>query len=345
MLWALIMAGGWGTRLWPLSTQKNPKPFLKILPGGKSLFEESLRRVRKIVPNDRIFVIGNEKHLAQMRRQGRGLLRNQMIGEPEAKNTAPTVALAAHLISEMDPFATLLVLPADHLICNENQFKIACQKAQKIANQNQSFCIFGVKPSFPADSYGYLEQGRKVCDGIFELKRFVEKPSRKKAQQFLKTGRFHWHAGIFLAPVQVILESVEKAAPKILSIVKRLTVKNGTLASRKAFAALPNISVDYAILEKLKKAHMVAGKFDWCDVGTWKTFELLWARDSNGNARFGNLAAVDSKSNIVYSPKKKMVLFGVENLVVIDTSAATLIAQKDVSESMRKLVDCCSKGK
>ncbi len=337
MLWTLVMAGGWGTRLWPLSTRKIPKPFLKILPGEKSLFEECVRRVRAIVPAGRILIIGNENHLGLMRAQAKGIPARQIIGEPESKNTAATVALAASLIAEKDPFASLLVLPADHLIRQEKKFRAAVEKARSAALRNQSFCVFGVRPGFPSDSYGYLERGAKLSDGIFELKRFVEKPSGKKAQEFIKTGRFDWHAGIFVAPASVILDAVGKSAPKILKLIKRLKIKNGKIVSRGIFARLPNISIDYAVLERLKRACMVAGTFDWCDVGSWKVFDGLWPKDKDQNVYFGTLNSVDGRSNIVYSPNQNVVIFGLNDLVVINTPKALLITNKNASESMRKL--------
>lgn len=280
------MAGGHGTRLWPLSTPKRPKPFLKLIPGKKTLLEETFLRLKSIVPARRVFLIGNQEHLTLLRKFGSQVPKNQIIGEPVLRNTAATVVLAASLISKKDPKALLLVLPADHWIGKPAHFRNAVKKAVRVSNTRQQFSIFGVKAAFPSSSYGYLKAGRKISDSVYRLEQFVEKPSTEKAKRFLKTGKYFWHAGIFLVPTSVILESVKRFKPVLFRWISKMSVRNGKIASRAAFSKLPQISFDYAVLERLKKANMIDSNCDWSDVGTWETLADLWSKSSHFNSEF-----------------------------------------------------------
>ena len=345
MLWTVVMAGGWGTRLWPLSRKRTPKPFLKLLPGRGSLLEETIKRLNPLIPASRILIIGNQEHLAGLRKHAPKIPRNQIIGEPVSRNTAATVALAASLISKRDPSATLLILPADHWISDKKKFHQAVKTAARISNLKKSFSVFGVKPTFPSSSYGYVKAGKKVSGSIYHLQKFVEKPSVKHAKKFLSTGKFFWHAGIFLASAKTILDSVRQFTPAFFLRILRLSVQNGKIVPKKSFHALPSISFDYAILEKLKNAYLIRGDFDWCDVGTWKSFDGLWPKDGFQNAAMGSYLAFDSRGNIVYSKNKLICLQGINDLVVIDTPDALLVSRKDSAEEVRKVVMNLSKKK
>ncbi len=345
MLWAVVMAGGWGTRLWPLSRRKIPKPFLKLLPGRDSLLEETVKRLNPLIPASRILIIGNQEHLAGLRKHAPKIPRNQIIGEPVSRNTAATVALAASLISKRDPSATLLILPADHWISDKKKFHQAVKTVARISNQKGIFSIFGVKPTFPSSSYGYVKAGKKVSSSIYHLQKFVEKPSVKQAKKFIKTGKFFWHAGIFLAPARTILDSVRQFSPALFLRVLSLNVQKGKVVPQKLFHALPSISFDYAILEKLKNAYLIRADFDWCDVGTWKSFDGLWPKDGSQNAAMGSYLAFDSHGNIVYSKNKLICLQGINDLVVIDTPDALLVSRKDSAEEVRRVVMNLSKKK
>ena len=343
MLWAVVMAGGRGTRLWPLSRRKTPKPFLKLLPGRDSLLEETIKRLAPLIPNNRILVIGNQEHLQGLKKHAPKIPQNQIIGEPVSRNTAATVALGASLISRRDPNATILFLPADHWIGDKTKFHQTIKTAVRISNQKKSFSIFGVKPTFPSSSYGYIKVGKKVSNSVYPLKQFVEKPSVKRAKQFLRTGQFFWHAGIFLAPAKTILDAVRQLMPAFFLRILSLNVRKGKVIPSKIFAALPNISFDYAILEKLKDAYLVRGDFNLCDVGTWKSFEDLWPKDGFQNSAMGSYLAFNSRGNIVYSRNKLICLQGIHDLVVIDTPDALLVSRKDSAEEMRKVVMNLSK--
>ena len=283
------MAGGHGTRLWPLSTPKVPKPFLKLIPGKKTLLEETLLRLKSMVPVSRIFLIGNQEHLTLLRKFGSRIPKNQIIGEPVLRNTAATVALAAALVSQKDPKALLLVLPADHWMGKPTRFQSAVKRAARFSNAHQQFSIFGVKATFPSPSYGYLKAGRRISRfsrSIYHLDQFVEKPSVEKAKRFLKSGKYFWHAGIFLAPASVILDSAKRFKPALFRLISKMSIRNGKIIPRAVFSKLPQISFDYAVLERLRHASMIYSDCDWSDVGTWETLADLWSKSSHFNSTF-----------------------------------------------------------
>ncbi len=362
MLWALVMAGGLGTRLWPLSRKKLPKPLLKLIPGRKSLLEETIHRLSPLISPSRMIVIGNQEHLRAMRACAPKVPKSQIIGEPLSRNTAATVGLGASLIFKRDPKAVILVLPADHWIGKPKKFLGTVKTAARMANRTNLFSIFGVKPTYPSSSYGYLRAGKKITKkgtgrkyclspffgetgnvpgtavDVYELKQFVEKPSSKRARAFLRTGKFFWHAGIFLAGAKTILDSLIEYSPRLAWRVAKLSVRKGKVLPRFEFSSLPNISIDYAVLEKLPKAYLVRGDFDWCDVGTWQSFEGLWPKDRFENAVLGSCVALNSEGNIVYSRNKFVCLQGVKDLVIVETPDALLVSRKDSSEEMRKVV-------
>jgi mannose-1-phosphate guanylyltransferase len=344
MLWALVMAGGRGTRLWPLTDERTPKPLLELLPGKKSLLKETLKRINAIIPPSRVLIVANQEHLSQIRRHAGRVPKQQIIGEPCSRNTAPTIGFAASLIFKRDPAATLLVLPADHWIEPEDKFHQAVKEAAKLSIKSSQFVIFGARPTHPSASYGYLAPGKKVNRLCYQLKGFVEKPDRARAQKLLKAGCL-WHAGIFLAPVRTILDSLEKKSPAISKYLGKLTVKAGKILPEKVFRAFPDISIDYAVLEKLKNAFLVKGEFEWCDVGTWKSFEDFWTKDKAGNAVLGSCFPFEAGSNVVYSKNKPVCLVGVKDLVVINTPKALLITKKDTVEQVRKVAINFKKNK
>ena len=285
-LWALVMAGGHGKRLWPLSTPKKPKPFLKLIPGKKTLLEETLLRLKSVIPAKQIFLIGNQDRLALLRQFGSPVPKEQIIGEPVLKNTAATVVLAASRIAKKDPEALLLVLPADHWIGNVSRFQSAVKKAAHASRVRGQFSVFGIKATSPSSSYGYLKAGRKVSDSIYHLDQFVEKPPAERAERFLKTGKYFWHAGIFLAPVSEILNSAKRFQPVLYRLINKMDVRNGKIFPSRLFSKLPQISFDYAVLERLKNADMVYSDCDWSDVGSWESLADLWAKSGRVNSSF-----------------------------------------------------------
>lgn len=343
MLWTLIMAGGRGTRLWPLADGKTPKPLLKLIPGQPSLLRQTLDRLKGLVPPERIWVFTGQEYLEAIRRSSKGIPEDQVVGEPAARNTAPTIALAASLILSRDPQAQLLVLPADHWIDPKTKFHQTVRTALALVSQTQAFAIVGIPPDFPSTSYGYLTLAKKVRSHCYQLKRFVEKPNLKRAQKLVREGCL-WHAGIFLAPVRAILNELRRYAPAIREGAAKLEVREGRVVPERIFKSLPDISMDYAVHEKLREAYVVRGEFKWHDIGIWKSFEALWPQDRFGNAVYGTSRFLNASKNIVYSKAKPMCLVDVNDLVVVDTPHVILVAKKSSSEDIRKAAEMSPSG-
>ena len=256
MLWALVMAGGRGTRLKPL-TLKTPKPLLKLFRGEQSLLSETLKRIAPLVPSSRTLVIGNQEFIRALRKVARRVPRSQVIAEPVSRNTAATVGLGAAHILKWDSDARVLVLPADHRIRNKRKFQIAVKQAETLAMRTNGFSILGIRPTSASSFYGYIEMGKRISDSAFRLKRFVEKPNERRARRFVRSHRFLWHAGIFLAPAKTILRSIEHYQPRLASRLRTIYVKGGAVRPQAAFKKLPDISIDYAVLERVKSASLV----------------------------------------------------------------------------------------
>ncbi len=338
-LWALVMAGGSGKRLWPLSTQAEAKPFLKLIPGKGTLLEETLKRISGVIPTEKIWVIGSESHLPKLRELAPQVPAAQILGEPYSKNTAATVGLAAKLIAQVDPEGLLLVLPADQQIRHPKRFHAAIRIASEVSRKQNGFSIFGIEPEFPSSSYGYLELGKPLSRFTFGLKRFVEKPTPSRARGFLRSGRFLWHAGIFVAPVEKILESLKQNEPHMFKNISKLQITGGCVRPKNQFARIPSKSIDYAVLERLKHAFAIRCKFGWNDVGTWDSLAEFWGWDSARNASFGRLHVRGAKGNLVCVPKKRVCLNEVDDLVIVDTQDTLFISRRGNSEKLRSVVE------
>lgn len=343
MLWALIMAGGWGTRLWPLSNHSHPKPLLKLIPGCDTLLNETLKRLLPIIPSSRTYIFGNAEQLNALKKSAKQIPQNQIIGEPVSRNTGPTVALGASLILKRDPQAMILILPADHWMSDKSAFQKAIRIAARYSDESEQFSIFGIKPKFPSSSYGYILMGKKCAPSVYDARTFIEKPPVRRAKKFVRSGKYLWHAGVFMASGANILASVARYAPQLARRLSKVKIKNGKFINPKAFHQLPNISFDYAVLEKIRNAALIKCDFDWCDVGTWKAMERVWPQDSAKNSAFSSCVSIDATGNIVYSKNKLVCLQSVHDLVVVDTPGALFVGRKDAGEAMRKVVQAVSK--
>ena len=340
-VWALIMAGGQGTRLWPLSRPENPKQFLTLF-GQKSLIENTVARVSKIVPHKRILIITDAENQSRIRRLFPKIPSGHIIGEPVSRNTAATVALAAALVERQDPDAVLSVFPSDHVILGQRLFERSVKLAVSWARRGEGHVLFGVKPTFPSTAYGYVEAKDRIGrENVFLVKRYIEKPPYRKAVRLYKNRRYFWQSGIFVFRAATILNSLRRFLPwhyrvaiKIASDWK-MTQKRFPHAGH--FARLPSISLDYGVMEKLKEIYMVPAAFDWNDIGSWNALESIWAKDASGNAHFGRVLADDAKGNLIYSKSRLIALLGVHDLAVIDSGDAVLVCPKSRAEEVRRL--------
>lgn len=340
MLWAVIMAGGSGTRFWPVSRHKSPKQFSRIF-GKTSLFEETLARIRPLISKSQILVVTQDFNLPLAKRLSR-LPSSQLVGEPVGRNTAPCAVYAAAKAFSRDPNAVIALLPADQRIAKVKIFQKALKTAFQIACSSSMPVTFGIRPIQPHTGYGYLEMGRKIDSKnelkVHRLKRFCEKPDLKTAVKFLKTGRFLWNSGIFVWKAEPLLEVAKKYLPQVYALAMNMVMKPSKYPFRKNFSKMPNISIDYGIMERLKGDILTLPlDIGWSDLGSWPSCAELWTSDPNGNAYEGLVLFHKSQGNLVKT-KKLTVLLGVKDLVVIETGDALLVCSKAQSESIKEAV-------
>jgi len=350
MLHAVVMAGGSGSRLWPQSRKARPKQLLRLI-DDRTLLEATLDRIGKSVPKDRIWISTSEALVpAVLEEEGVEIADGRILQEPIARNTAPCIGLAAiHLLHE-DPDATMLVAPADHAISNSDAFTEAVQRAESlIYEDDRRLIVFGINPTSPATAFGYIEREGDALSAdppaVYSVRAFREKPDAATAESYLKRGGFYWNAGIFVWKAQTILDQISTREPSIGAALENVAATIGrpeydeTL--RCEFERIPSISIDYAVLEKAEHRIVVEAPFDWDDVGGWDSLERLGRPDENGNVLDAErCATLDSRGAIVQcrDSKKVIALSGVEDLVVVDTHDALLIARRGDDESIRQLI-------
>ncbi len=338
----VILCGGSGTRLWPLSRKFHPKQFIE-LPMG-TLFGKTVTRAGGLPGAGRLIVVCSEHH----RFFAAGILQAlgapaDIVLEPQARNTAPAIALAALAARETGEDPLLLVLPSDHLIAPDDAFSTAVAAAVAAAG-NGSFVTFGVTPSRPETGYGYIRQGDEIGPGVFRVDRFVEKPSLAEAQQLLGDRRYTWNSGIFLFRASAYLDELARCAPAIHEACgKAWSVRSHDLdftrIDKDTFAASPSDSIDYAVMEKTREACVVPLTADWNDLGSWKAFYDVSPRDARGNARVGDVVALDSDNCYLHSTQRLVAALGVKDLVVVETADAVLVADWSRTQDVKILIE------
>jgi len=342
MLWAVIMAGGSGTRFWPESREKNPKQFLQVF-GQETLLEQTVSRLKKNIPSSRILVITQKNKVALSRKLLKSLPPSHIIGEPVGRNTAPCAVLAAAIALKKDPKAIIGLFPADHLISKPSVFKKAVAAATKIAWEEKLPVTFGIKPSFPHSGYGYLEmdkQIRRVAGfAAYRLKRFHEKPSHKKAVTFVRSKRFLWNSGMFVWRADELLKTAQRYLPAVERTASKIVKGNFAKNMERFFKSMPNVSIDYGLMEKMKgKILTMPMDLGWSDLGGWHSLHEIFPQDAHGNITIGSNLLIESSGNIVKSNDRLVALLGVKDLVVIDTPDALMICPKEQTESIRSIV-------
>lgn len=340
--YAVIMAGGSGTRFWPRSRRRAAKQVLRLF-GQRSLIQQTVDRLQGVIPPDRMWVITNQLLEAEIRKQLPEVPRKQIVAEPAARNTAPCIALAAHILAESDPNAVMGVFPADHLIRREARFRKVVSAAFRQAEKS-AVVVLGIRPRWPETGYGYIE----FANGIGEDERcaapvasFREKPDADTAKKFVDAGNFYWNAGMFFWRATTVLELMRRHQPKTATLLAGLPpFHSRTFFSKLAdtYALCDGISIDYAILEK---ADQVVGfalaDVEWSDVGSWDAVYEIEAKDRNRNAARADVIAESSRGNYVHA-SKLVALVGVEDLIVVDTEDALLIARRDRAQDVSKVV-------
>lgn len=358
MLVPVILSGGAGTRLWPVSREGQPKPFM-TLPDGESLLHKTYCRAAGLleaggdivtVTNRDYFFQSKDHFLAAQLSQSQG----HFILEPSGRNTAPAIAAAALVLQERHgDDATLLVMPADHLIQDAEAFKQAVDQAVVLAGQGY-LVTFGIRPTAPETGFGYIEAGAPVDSrGAAIVERFVEKPDLETAEGYVSSGRFLWNSGMFCFTVGTLLQELQAHAPEMLQLANSCVAASPALEQGKVlqqeldsehFAALPNISIDYALMERSSRVAVVPASFGWSDIGSWDALRNLIKPDANNNRAVGDALFVDSQNTYVQSDGRLVATVGVRDLVVIDTGDALLVAHVDRTQDVREVVSRLKKN-
>lgn len=341
-LYVLILAGGSGERFWPCSRRARPKQLLKLF-SDRTMLAETVARVSGTVPLDHIFVLTNSEQEAAVRAECPGLPPENIVAEPAKRDTAPAVALGVGLVLRRDPQAVMAVLPADHLIKDAAAFGRDLRAGARAAAQSGALLTIGIKPTWACPGFGYIEQGRRINEdepAIYEVKRFREKPAPEMAESFLRQGNFRWNAGMFIWSIPAIMGELAKHAPGLAAFVARMRTSQDLPALLKSeFPSLPKISVDYAVMEKAAHVLELEAGFDWDDVGSWLAVAGHLGQRENGNAANVPLTATNASHNIVFSTGEKHVaLFGVQDLIIVDTGDALLVCHRSEAENIKKLV-------
>lgn len=346
MLHAIIMAGGSGTRFWPASRRDRPKQLLRLA-GERTMIQATADRLGDLVPDERRMVVTNAALVSQVREQLPGLPPQAIVGEPCKRDTAPCVGLAAVLVSADDPEATMLVMPADHVISPDEEFQQAIRRGVKLLDEDPSRIVtFGIKPSYAAESFGYIERGDAVDDAApaaFEVQRFREKPDAATARQYVDAGSFYWNSGIFLWRASTILDALAEHEPAMLEHLRAIGQAAGgdqfsdVLAER--FAAIIGKSIDYAVMEHHDNIVVVEAPFRWDDVGSWQALSRMNPADQAGNTVLGRHLGIDTRNTIVYGNQDHLIVtIEVDDLMVVHTPQATLVAPKSAEERVREAV-------
>ncbi|HVO96696.1 MAG TPA: mannose-1-phosphate guanylyltransferase [Bryobacteraceae bacterium] len=346
--YGLILAGGRGTRFWPRSRRSQAKQVLKFF-GGRSLIQQTVDRLRPVLPPERIWVLTNDHLRAEIVKQLPEVPKKQILAEPAQRNTAPAIGLAAHILQSIDPEAVMGVFPADHVIGRTRDYVRLLRPAFQAARQGK-IVVFGIQPRWAETGYGYIEFPQGVANGQTPVTSFREKPDAETAEKFLAAGNFYWNAGMFFWKTSVLLDALRHYLPKTATLLAGLppfSSRRFNARLAETFPRCENISIDYAVLERASNVVGIpAGDIGWNDVGSWNAVYELQRRDAHNNAVVGEALLYDSYGNYVDGAKKKLIaLLGVNDLVVVDTPDALLISDRRRAQQVGELVKQLEKQK
>lgn len=342
-LYALVMAGGKGTRFWPESTSKRPKQYLKLL-GDHSLLANTLRRFDSLISDERRYIV-TIKEQAQLVEKDLEQLssRSNVIYEPSGRNTAPCILLSlAHLLAQgASKDDVVVIVPADHVILNTHGFQDVIREAYEVAYAQKRLVTIGIPPSFPHTGFGYIHRGESFRERIFQVDAFKEKPDRETAQEYVASGEYYWNAGIFVGCIGIFLREFERYANDMFIHFQSLTEHVHNFSELSAiYNLIPKNSIDYAVMEKSDAVIMIEARFDWNDLGSWDALETVLSRKKNNTWVAASDSYVSNASgNIVYAPEKFVALVGVNDLIVVANDDCVLVLPKKESQSVKQIVD------
>ncbi len=345
--YAIIMAGGSGTRFWPLSRGERPKQFLSLGPDERSLLRATAERVWRLIPEERTFVVTSQLLRAQVESELPELDSSQILAEPIGRNTAPCIGWAAAHIRRIDADAVMTVLPADHHIGDSDAYIDTLRQGLEAATHGD-YVTIGIRPSRAETGYGYIEVGAELDPGVFRARRFVEKPNRQRAEQFVASGGFLWNSGMFFFLASRILEAIDTHLPGLGEQLKaydeaaQAGIEDALVAE--TYGKLPAVSIDHGIMEKVDSVSVVPGSFDWSDLGSWTSAWELSPQDEQKNVLPEGGIAIDAHGNYAWAPEGKLVsLVGVEGLVVVDSGDALLVIPRERAQDVREIVETLRK--
>ncbi len=342
MNYAIILAGGVGSRFWPLSRQTEPKQFLSVC-SDKPLIEETIERIAPAVKKENIYIAGNTIHRKKIRGSIRkyGVPVKNVLFEPEGRNTFPPVIFLSHKISKLDPEAVISVLPCDHVIQNNKKFLRLLTKAFLVSNKG-GIVTFGVTPKRPETGYGYIKicagEKERNSAGVYKIEKFIEKPDLETAKSLIKDKKYYWNSGIFVFRADVLI----KEAQELLPDVYRNLINEPNF--KRLWASLPATSIDYAIMEKAKNIMLVPADYGWLDLGSWQAIEEVMTKDKNGNIFKGNCVDIESEDTFVWSQSRLVASVGLKDIIIVDTDDALLVCSKKKVQEVKKVVQALKKN-
>lgn len=347
MNYVAIMAGGAGTRFWPASRRQYPKQLLNLV-GERTMLQATVDRLDGYIGQDQLLILTNESLVESIASQLPDLPKESIVGEPAKRDTAPCIGLAAVLFLARDPDATMVVMPADHVIQPTDLFQQCLQQAVEFVNADpQQIVTLGVQPTYPAEVFGYIEHGLEPISGsrfpIFPVRRFLEKPSREKAIRFLEMGNFCWNSGIFVWKAKTIMDAIEEYEPQMYQHLINIQGSIGTAQFQQVleaeFSAIEPKSIDFAVMEHYPHIAMIEAPFQWNDLGNWSAIETLKGCDANGNTIEGRHLGINTHGSLIRGEKDHLlVTIGVKDLVIVQTPNATLIADKNDEQAIKQII-------
>lgn len=346
MLCALIMAGGKGTRFWPLSTEEKPKQFLNLV-GKNTMIQMTVNRISKFVPMDRIFICTTNEYVDLVKTQIKNINNDNIIIEPEGRNTAPCIALSAMMIKRKYKESNIVVLPSDHLIEDENQFIEIINCADKFLNENKKNIVtLGMKPNRAETGYGYIKRknSKKIVNGkvVYEVNKFVEKPNKELAQLYIKDDSYMWNSGVFIWNIDNIINLVKEYLPNTYEALNGIVEVEECYIKdllKQRYMYTDQISIDYGILEKSNDICVIPCEVGWDDVGNWTSVERYCKKDEDGNVFKGDGILYNCKNNIVVA-NKKILINNVENLIIVETDEYVMISSKENEQKIKEAKSC-----
>lgn len=349
MLVVLIMAGGKGKRFWPLSTPENPKQFLKFIDREKSMLKKTVERILPLFPIENIFIGTNENLIDKVKRELPKLPKRNIISEPSSRNTAAAIGYGIIKIKEVlgskniNGNLNIIVLPADHIIKEEENFREELEKAIERVKSKKSIVTFGIKPNKPEVNYGYIEVENKIMGKINNVKRFCEKPNLERAKEYVETQNFLWNSGMFVFNADMMMKEFKNYLPKHYKILEKLSdtiLKNNEELLKKKFDEFEKISIDFGILEKTSNVEVIPVEFGWNDVGSLTALDDIFEKNNNGSIeRCGELKEYKSKNNIVIgSNHKEVVLVGIEDTIIVETKDKILVCKKSEVKKIKEII-------